>query len=112
MCYEFRESLAFLPRNSNPWIWISKPTESCVKKFICGRSASACPLPVERPPKDQVRRTVLVGCQAPQPVVNERGLPDTSPGNDCNDIYTRVFPCIVQKGDIFLSAKKLAPCNG
>src|SRR5215468_11166771 len=33
---ELRESLALLPRRSNPWIWISKPTEGHVKKFIRG----------------------------------------------------------------------------
>src|SRR5215469_9850654 len=31
---ELRESLALLPRRSEPWIWISKPTEGRIKKFI------------------------------------------------------------------------------
>ena len=33
-----RQSFALLPRVSEPWIWISKPRESDVKKFICCRS--------------------------------------------------------------------------
>ena len=32
---KFRESLALLPRRSDPWVWISEPIESRVKKFIC-----------------------------------------------------------------------------
>src|SRR6516165_7599409 len=32
---EFGESLSLLPSCSGPWIWISKPIESSVKKFIC-----------------------------------------------------------------------------
>jgi hypothetical protein len=31
---ELRESLALLPRCSESWIWIAKPTESRLKKFI------------------------------------------------------------------------------
>ena len=32
---ELRESFSFLPGRSEPWIWITKPAESSVKKFIC-----------------------------------------------------------------------------
>ena len=31
---ELRESLALFPGRSKPWIWISKPVESRIKKFI------------------------------------------------------------------------------
>ena len=33
---ELRQSFAFLPRRSEPWIWVAKPTESRIKKLICG----------------------------------------------------------------------------
>src|SRR6516165_6666735 len=35
---ELRQSFAFLPCRSDPWIWVTKPTKSPVKKFIRGRS--------------------------------------------------------------------------
>ena len=47
-----------------------------------------------------------------EPMVDERGLPDTSPGNDCNDIYMLVCPRIIQESDILLSTKNIAPCYG
>ena len=46
-----------------------------------------------------------------QPMVDERGLSDTRPGNYRNDIYIRVCPCIVQESDILLSPKNIAACN-
>src|SRR5215468_10965297 len=46
------ESLALLPARSEPWIGISKPSESRVKKFIRGRSASTGALSVKGPTKD------------------------------------------------------------
>jgi len=45
-------------------------------------------------------------------MVNERGLPNTSPGNDGNDVYTLISPGIIQKSDIFLSTENIASCNG
>ena len=47
-----------------------------------------------------------------EPVVDECRLPNTSPGNDCNDINTLVCPCSIQESDILLSTKNLAPCYG
>src|SRR6516162_167714 len=46
-----------------------------------------------------------------EPMVNQRGLADTSPSNDCDDIHLLVCPCLIQKRDILLSTKKIASCN-
>ena len=45
-------------------------------------------------------------------MVDERGLPDPSPGNDCNDVDILVRPCKIQKSDILLSTKKIAAGTG
>jgi hypothetical protein len=47
-----------------------------------------------------------------EPMVDERGLPDTGPGNDCNDVYLPVRPGSLQKSDILVSAKNITSCNG
>ena len=47
-----------------------------------------------------------------EPMVDERGLPDTGPSNDCNDIYMLICPCLIQESDILLSTKNIASCNG
>ena len=89
---QFRQSFALLPRRSDPWIRVTKPTESSVKKFIGGRSASSAALLVERPAKNQLRRMIMFSSDQSQPMVDERGLADTSPGNDCNNIYPAGLP--------------------
>src|ERR1700720_4660038 len=109
---ELRESLALLPRSSEPWIWISKPSESRVKKFICGRSLPTAALSVEGPTKNKLRRTILVSSHPSEPMVNERGLPDTGPCNNCDDVDILVCPGIVQKSDILLSTKNITSGNG
>src|SRR5436309_15800388 len=83
---ELRQSLAFFPRRSDPWIWIAKPGESCIEKFIRGRSVPTAALSVERPAKNKLCRTIMVGSHPSEPVVHQRRLPDTSPGNNCNDV--------------------------
>jgi hypothetical protein len=40
-------------------------------------------------------------------MVDERGFPDTGPGDDCNDVYLPVHPRSLQKSDILLSAKNI-----
>jgi hypothetical protein len=40
---ELRESLALLPCCSKPWIWVAKPSQSGIKKFIGRRSVAAVP---------------------------------------------------------------------
>ena len=43
-----------------------------------------------------------------KPMVDERRLPDTSPGNYCNDIQILVCPCTIQESNILLSTKNIA----
>src|SRR5271165_289174 len=105
---ELRESLAFLPRRSKPWIWISKPSESSIKKFIRGRSLPTGALSIEGPTKNKLCRTIMVSSHPSEPMVHESGLPDTGPCNDRNDIYILVCPCIIQESDILLSTKNIA----
>src|ERR1700732_4765474 len=112
MRHQLRQSFALLPRGSDSWIWIAKPSECRVKKFICGRSAFACPLSVEGPTKNEPRRTIMFSSHPSEPMVDQRGLPDPGPGNDFNDIYILVCPCGIQKSDILLSTKDIASCNG
>src|SRR5580700_9837080 len=109
---ELRKSLAFLPRRSEPWIWISKPSESHIKKFICGRSLPTAALSVEGPTKNKLRRTIMVSSHPSQPVVNKRRLAHPSPSNYCNDIYLLICPCTIQESDILLSTKNIATGNG
>src|SRR5258707_5305050 len=104
---ELCQSFALLPRSSEPWIWISKPSERRVKKFICGRSAPTAALSVEGPTKNKLGRTIIVTSHPSEPMVNEVGLPDASPGNDRHDIYLLVCPCVIQEGDILLSTKNI-----
>src|SRR5271166_3529920 len=109
---ELRESLAFLPRRSELWIWISKPSESRIKKFICGRSLPTAALSVEGPTKNKLCRTILVSSHPPKPMVNERGLSDPTPGNNRNDVDILVCPYMIQKSDILVSTKNITSCNG
>src|SRR6202035_1560864 len=105
---EFRESLALLPGRSDPWIWICKPSESRIKKFICGRSLPTAALSIEGPTKNKLCRTIMVSSHPSEPMVNKRGLPDTSPCYDWNDIYLLICPCIIQESEILLSPKNIA----
>src|SRR5580700_3387293 len=109
---ELCQSFALLPRRSEPWIRISKPSESRIKKFICGRSAPTAALSVEGPAKNELRRTIMFSSHPSEPMVNERGLTDPSPGNDCHDVDILVCPCTIQKSDIVLSTKNIVSCNG
>src|SRR5271157_2222249 len=109
---DLRQSFALLPRRSEPWIWISKPSESRIKKFICGRRLPAVALSVKGPTKHQLRRTIMFNSHPSEPMVNERGFPDTGPGNDRDDIYILVCPCIIEESDILFSTKNIASCNG
>src|SRR6516165_10112987 len=105
---EFRESLSLLPPRSDPWIWISKPIESSVKKFIRGRSLPTAALSVKGPAKNELCRTIVFSSHLSEPMVDERRLPDSSPRNDSHDIYMRVCPSVIQESDIFFSAKNSA----
>src|SRR6516225_288037 len=105
---ELRQSLAFLPSRSVSWIAISKPSESRIKKFIRGRSLPNGALSVEGPAKNKLCRTIMVSSNPSKPMVNERGLSDPSPGNNCNDVDILVCPCTIQKSDILLPTKDIA----
>jgi hypothetical protein len=109
---EFCQSFALLPRRSDPWIWISKPSESSVKKFVGGGSLATRALSVEGPAKNEFRRAIVSSSHPSEPIVNERGLPDAGPGNDCNDIDLPVCPRTIQESDILLSTKNIGSCNG
>src|SRR6476646_7014338 len=102
------QSYALLPRRSNLWIWIYKPSKSGVAKFICGRSAPIATLPVKGPAVNELRRSILFSRHPSKPMVDKRGLPDTGPGNNGNDVYITVRPSSIQESDIFLSSKNIA----
>src|SRR3984893_3481714 len=109
---ELCQSFALLPRSSEPWIWISKPSESRVKKFVCGRSLPTAALSVEGPTKNKLCRTIMVSSHPSEPMVNELGLSDASPGKDCNEVDNLVCPCSIQESNILLSTKNIASGNG
>src|SRR5208283_2028153 len=104
---ELRQSFALLPCRSEPRIWIAKPSESCINKFVRGRGLPTAALSVEGPTKNKLCRTIMVSSHPSEPMVNERGLSDPSPGNDCNDVDILVCPCPIQKSDILFSTKNI-----
>jgi len=54
----------------------------------------------------------MIRSHPPEPMVHERGLSDTTPGNDGNDIYVLARPRIIQESEILFSPKNIASCNG
>ena len=64
----------------------------------------AASLSVKRPAENELRRPIMV---TSEPMVDERRLPNTSPGNDRNDIDILVCPRVIQEGHILLSTKKI-----
>ena len=54
----------------------------------------------------------MVSSHSSEPMVDQRRLSDSAPGNDCNDIDMLVCPCIVQETDILFSTKNIASRNG
>src|SRR5271166_6650832 len=109
---KFSQSFALLPCGSDPWIRVAEPPESQVEKFIGRRSAFSAPLPVERPAKNELRRTIMLSGHPPEPMVDQRGLPDSGPGSDGNDIDVLAFPRTVQESDILLTTKQIASSHG
>src|SRR5215469_8057404 len=108
---KLHQSSAFLPRRSEPWIWISKPTEGRIKKFIRGRSVPTAALSVKGPAKDEFCGAIAFSSHPSEPMVNQRGLSDPGPSNDCNDVGILICPCTIQESDILLSAKNIASGN-
>jgi hypothetical protein len=45
-------------------------------------------------------------------MVDERGLPNTGPGNDRNDMYMLVRPCSIEESDISPRPKTSLPVTG
>src|SRR4029077_13760240 len=109
---ELRQSFALFPRRSETRIWICKPSESRIKKFIRGRTVPTGALSVEGPTKNQLRRTVFFSSHSSEPMVDQRGLSDPGPGNDCNDVDLLVCPCPIQKSDILFPTKNIASGDG
>src|SRR5271165_1148005 len=109
---ELRQPFALFPSRSEPWIWITKPSKSRIKKFVCRGSVPGAALSVEGPTKNKLRRAIMVSSHPSEPMVDERGLADPSPRNDRNDIDILVCPCTIQKSEIRLSTKNSTSCNG
>src|ERR1700686_3216715 len=105
------QALALPPRRSDPWIGIVKPCQGCVQKLVSGRSVRTGALSVEGPAEHEFRGTVTFSRHSSEPMVDKRRLADPSPGNDCNDIYLLVCPCIIQESDILLPTEHIASCN-
>src|SRR5262245_5273473 len=108
MGYQLRQPLALFPRCSEPRIGITEPSESRVQEFVCGRSASTGALSVQGPAKNELRRAIMFSSHASKPMVDQRGLSDTGPGNDCDDIHLWICPGSIQESDILLSPKNIA----
>jgi hypothetical protein len=45
-------------------------------------------------------------------MVHERGLPDASPGNDCNGVDILICPSTIQKSDILISTNNIVSGQG
>jgi len=97
---------------TEPRIWISKPSKSRVKKFVCRRSVPTGALSVEGPTENKLCRTIMVSSHPLEPLVNQRRLPDAGPGDDSNDVDILVCPRTIQKSDILLSTKNITSGNG
>src|SRR5271165_2518245 len=89
---ELRQPFALLPRRSEPRIWVAKPIKGSIKKFIRGRSVPSGALPVEGPAKDELSGAIVFSSHPSKPMVDEGGLSDPSPGNDCNDVDFLFWP--------------------
>jgi len=100
-----QQSFVLLPSCSESWIGIPNPRKSGVDNFVCRRSVPTATLPEEGPDKNKL------SSHPPEPVVNQRGLSDTGPGNDRNGFYILVCLCIIQKSDILRSTKKITSRN-
>src|ERR1700757_3793974 len=87
------------------------PNQLRAARFICGRRAPTGARSVEGPAKDELRRAIVASSHPPEPMVNQRRLPDASPSDDSNDVYLPVCPRFVYKGEIVFSTKNITPRN-
>src|SRR6516225_10744149 len=104
---ELRKSLAFLPGRANPRVWVTKPSKGCIKKFIGGRSIPTGALSVKGPTKNKFCGAIAVRSHPTEPMVYQRRFPDTTPGNNCDDICLRICPGSIQKSDVLLSTENI-----
>ena len=109
---QFRQSFALLPCCSQPWVWIAKPSQSGIQKFIGRGSVAAGALSVERPAKYQLRRTILFSSHSSEPMVDQRRFSDSAPGHNGDHIDLPVCPCIVQETDVLFATKNITSCDG
>src|SRR6516165_8416513 len=109
---ELGQSFALLPGGSEPRIWVAKPRESGIKKFICRRSTPTSTLTIERPTKNKLCRTIMFSSHSSEPMVDQRRFSDAGPGHYGNDVDILVCPCAVQKNDVFVSTENIVSGNG
>src|ERR1700730_943968 len=109
---EPRQPFTLLPGRSDPSVEIAKPGESRVQKFIRGQSLPTGALAVKGPAENELGRTVTFGRYPSEPMVDERGLPDPSPGHDGYNIYMWVCPGRIQESEVLSSTKHFASGNG
>jgi hypothetical protein len=95
---------------ANPRIWISKPTECTVNKFIRGRGVATAALPVEGPTKNELRRTIMVSSRRSQWLTSV-DFPTPAQATIVTNVDILICPCTIQKSDILLSTKNVASCN-
>ena len=112
MCNELRQSFPLFPDRPDPGVGITKPTESGLQELFCGRRLSTGTLAVKGPAKNELRRTIAFSSHALEPMIDECGFADTSPGNDSNNGYFLICPGSIQESDVFLSTEKAASSNG
>ena len=85
-----------------------EPRQEIHPRTKCPRWCPACKMTNQK----QLRRTIVFSSHSSEPMVDECRLPDTGPGNNCNDIDILVCPCTIQESDILLPTKNIASCNG
>src|SRR5215470_1184443 len=96
----------YVEATSNARHWASRETTSSGTRMINDLSHEACS---SRP---LLRLSPLVSSHPSEPMVDQRRLPNTGPRHDCNDVDVLLCPSIIQKGDVLLSTKNIASCNG
>src|SRR5271157_4320772 len=109
---ELRQSLALFPCRTQSRVSIAKPDQGRVQKFIGRGSIPTGALSVERPAKNELCGTIVFSCRTPEPMVDQRGLPDPSPANDGNDVYMLICPGVIQESNILLSTEQIGSRYG
>src|ERR1700693_954169 len=108
---ELRHSLALFPCRTQSRVSIAKPYQGRVQKFIGRGSIPTGALPVERPAKNELCGTIVFSSHTPEPMVDQRGLPASSPDNDGNDVDMLNCPGVIQASNILLSTEQIGSRN-